>query len=116
MAQGDIYVIDIDLRNSSQTIIIGVPDSIVLSAIVSFKTVSTVNAGKWGELNLLNYNGEFMHRFFYKRNYTGQDWELVELPMKKLKLDGGDQLQFVAHCDDSRDSTYLNARITIMEV
>ena len=113
---GDIYSIDISLVNSSQTVSI-VNDSIVLSAILSFRTVNDVNERKIGELRLLDSNGGFMHRFFYRSTTGGQDWELIELSkMKKMKLNAGEYLRFIAYCGDSRDITDLNAKITLMEV
>ena len=117
MAQGDIYSIDIKLINSSQIVSI-VNDSIILSAILSFRTVNDVNARKIGELRLLDSNGGFMHRFFRKENTGSQGWELIELPkIKKLKLNAGEQLQFIASGDPQYgDRAYLNAKITLMEV
>jgi len=113
---GDIYSIDVRLENSSQTVSI-VKDSIILSAIVSFKTRNQNEGGKVGEVKLLDNNDNYMHRFFYKRNDRGQDWESIELPIKKHKLNAGEQLQFIAHCErPPEDRTYFNAKITLMEV
>ena len=108
MAQGDIYTIDID---TSQTVRIN-NNSIVLNAIVSFSTWST-SRDKSGELNLLNSNGESIQRLFHRSvaGYTGVN-EVIELPMKKMKLNAGEQLQSKI----SLRGTYLEARITLMEV
>ena len=126
MAQGDIYSIDVRLRNdpnysnSPQTVSI-VNDSIVLSAIISL-SIESMSGGsdEYCELKLLNSNGEFMHRLFYRSGETGGKWELHELPiMKKLLLNAGEQLQFTAYANRGSgysDSTYLNAKITLMEV
>jgi len=129
MAQGDIYSINVRLKNTSRTgassseIVSIDNDSIVLSAIVSIAVNSDNSLRKYGKIELLNSNSEFMHRFFYKRQDSSQDWELIELPaMKKLKVNAGEQLQFIAHADydssDPYDDTiiYLNAKITLMEV
>lgn len=116
MAQGDIYTIDVKLMDSAQIVSI-VNDSIVLSAIVTFSTVSYDNTTKYGDLSLVSSLGELMHRFFYKENTGTQDWETIELPtMKKLKLNAGDRLRFIADSGSIADHTFLNARITLMEV
>jgi len=118
MAQGDIYTIDANLTTSSQIVSI-INDSIVLNAIVLFSTVSNYGYNKYGEIKLLNSNGEFIHRLFYKYNKDTQDWELIGIPsIKKLKLNAGEQLQFTAYTTDftSKDTCRLKVRITLMEV
>ena len=128
MAQGDIYSIDVRLKNTSRTgassseIVRINNDSIVLSAIVSFAVNSEVSGGKYGKIELLNSNDDFFHRFFYRSASGDVAWELSELPaMKKIKLNAGEQLQFIAHADYNSDpvwhnTTYLHAKITLMEV
>jgi hypothetical protein len=108
MAQGDIYSIDASLRNSSHTVKI-INDSIVLNAYVLILATDTTNPGH-GELRILNNNNELLVRLF--RKTPGQNWELIEIPIKKLKLNAGEQIQFIA----SNKYAYLDSRITLMEV
>jgi len=117
MSQGDIYTIDVILWDTAQKVSI-VKDSIVLNAVATYSTVSHENAAKYCDISLINRDAVVMQRFFYKEFTGSQDWKLIELPaMKKLKLNAGDILRFIAYSDaGSPDHTFLNARITLMEV
>ena len=114
MAQGDIYSIDIGLYNSSQSVRIE-NDSIVISAIVLFWTINRENKRQIGGIGL---HGRSNFRFFRKSTTNTLEKGLAEeIPvMKKLKLNAGEYLDFEALSDGSRDSAFLNAKITLMEV
>lgn len=114
MAQGDIYTIDVRLKNSSQIVEI-VNDSIVLNGVASLTIYTNDTQKKYGELNLLNSNGEVINRLFHKPSNDNMDEVIGLSAMKKLKLNAGDQLQFMTN-NATYSTVYLSVRITLMVV